>query len=295
MARLYPKPGKRTIKDADLLVDRQHLQAALNSLSDLGFRPLENHALERLETFLDHSPGFSGNKAIVLYGPGDFELDLHWAVGVAGLEPAALLGRSETVTLFGTPVRVASFEDALLLTAKHAIRENLTVDAMCRDLLDIRRSWERSDSWRNFEEILANPALRNNLVPLLAITDVLRVLDSDHRAVGEAAERLTGLATRTERKAARRLCELFFYQVKHGPVTKDLLYLAHSRPAKQVIVAAWTNWREYRDLMRSLEEKLDGEEVPLVRRLRLLAGAIIKTQPGQLRSIRALARLKYRD
>ena len=157
MARLYPKPGKRTIKDADLLVDRQYLQAALNSLSDLGFRPLENHALERLETFLDHSPGFSGNKAIVLYGPGDFELDLHWAVGVAGLEPAALLGRSETVTLFGTPVRVASFDDALLLTAKHAIRENLTVDAMCRDLLDIRLSWERSASRRNFEETFGEP------------------------------------------------------------------------------------------------------------------------------------------
>ncbi len=293
MARLYPSPGKRSIKDADILIEKQHLAAALQSLSALGLTALEAHHPERLDRFLDNCPGFSGNKAIVLYAPDGFEVDLHWSVGIPGMEPAALLRRSDSVKLFNTPVRIVSPEDAIVLTARHAIRENLAVDTMCRDLFDIRLSCECLAARGTLETACRNAAQLQSHIPLLALTGILQSLDANATGVKEAAALLSGPARPKERRIAEGLRELFFYQVGKGPVSKDLLYLTHSRPARQILAGAWSNWQDYRGLMRSMEEKLDGEEVPLTRRLRSLFGAIQKTGPRHLLAIRALARMKY--
>ena len=83
MARLYPSPASEPLK-MQTFWSTGSICKQLSKAYRIWDSSLENHALERLETFLDHSPGFSGNKVIVLYGPGDFELDLHWAVGVSG-------------------------------------------------------------------------------------------------------------------------------------------------------------------------------------------------------------------
>ena len=265
----------------------------------LGFNPLESHDIGDVWTrFLANCPGFSGNKAIVLYGKGGFELDLHWSVGIDGMEPAALLRRCESVTLFETAFRIVGPEDGMILTARHAIRENLAVDTMCRDLFDIRLLCDFLASRGILAVACDNAACKNaaqesNLVPLLALTGILQSLDGRDGSVKEAGARLAGLATRKARQTAERLSGLFFHQVRNGPVSKDLLYLTHSRPARQILAGAWANWREYRDMMRSMEEKLDGAEVPLLRRAGLLARAINQSSPGHLRSIRALSRLKY--
>lgn len=291
-ARLYPSPGKRTIKDADLLVERQNLEAALQSLSAIGFAPLESHQPEKLDRFMDNSPGFSGNKAIVLYGPDGFELDLHWSAG-PGMDAATLLQRSERVTLLEKTIRIVAPEDAVMLTTRHAVREDLAVDAMCRDLFDIRLSCDFLAGRGCLDAACQTWSAGRSMVPLLAITGILQSLDGRDGGVKEAQTRLAGFASPRDRRTADRLRDLFFCQVKEGPVSKDLFYLAHSRPARQILAGAWSNWREYRNMMRSLEEKLDGAEVPLSRRLRMLGAAIWKTGPAPLRSIRALARLKF--
>lgn len=290
-ARLYRSAGKRTIKDADLLVNRRDLEAALESLAAIGFVPLEAHKIDRLESFLENSPGFSGNKAIVLYGAEGHEIDLHWSVG-EGLDTAALLARSQEVTLFETAVRIVAPEDRIVLTARHAVRENLTIDMIGRDLFDIRLSYDLMD--RQGTLVAAcNSVTGSSLIGLLAMTGILQALHYGEGGVKKAHAILAARASKKDRRIAAQLNDVFFYQVREGALSKDLLYLTHSRPVLQILAGAWLNWSEYRDLMRSLEEKSQGAEVPIGRRLRMLATNVRKTGLAQFRAIRALARLKF--
>jgi len=292
MARLYAPPANRTIKDADLLVQQSNLSAAIACLGKAGFAPMEGHDLANLSRFLDDSPGFSGNKAIVLYGPEDFEIDLHWSVGLPGLSPDALLLRGDRVMLFGRTVPIVGVGDGMVLTARHAIRENLSVDAICRDLFDIRQSCSFMASQGRLVSALEDAAA-SSLVPLLALLEILANLEGTNGDVTAAKCVLAGIANPDQLKAANQLRALFFQQVTGGPMVKDLLYLFHLRPARQIFAGVSQNWREYREFMRSLERKLEGEEVPLGRRLWQLALAAGKIGPAHLRSIRTLARLKY--
>ena len=50
-----------------------------------------------------------------------------------------------------------------------------------------------------------------------------------------ASKVLTGIADPDQLKAAAQLRTLFFQQVTAGPIGKDLLYLFHSRPARQIL------------------------------------------------------------
>jgi Uncharacterised nucleotidyltransferase len=293
MARLYVPPANRTIKDADLLVQQSSLSAAVACLGKAGFAPMEGHDLLALSRFLDDSPGFSGNKAIVLYGPEDFEIDLHWSVGLPGLSPDALLLRSDRVMLFGRMVPIVGMGDGMILTARHAIRENLAIDAMCRDLFDIRQSCSLMASREQLVSTLEAAATASSMVPLLALLEILADIEGTNGDVTAARGVLAGLANPDQLKAASQLRSLFFRQVTGGPMVKDLLYLFHLRPARQIFAGASQSWREYREFMRTLERKLEGEEVPLGRRLWQLFFAVRKIGPAHLRSIRTLARLKY--
>jgi hypothetical protein len=293
MARLYTPPANRTIKDADVLIEKSNLSTAIECLGSIGLVPLEGHNPETLDRFMDDSPGFSGNRAIVLYGPDDFEIDLHWGVGLAGLNPDALLQRSSAVTLFARSVPVVDAGDGMILTARHAIRENLSIDTMCRDLFDIRQSCAFMASHGQLVTALERATIVNNLVPLLALIEILGALDATNRDAMTASKVLTGIADPDQLKAAAQLRTLFFQQVTAGPIGKDLLYLFHSRPARQILSGVFANWREYRSVMRSMEQKLEGEEIPIGRRLWQLALAVRSTGPAHLRSIRTLARFKY--
>jgi hypothetical protein len=294
MARLYSTPANRSIKDADILVEPERVGDAVASLAVLGFAPPAGHELGSWQRFLDNSPGFSGNKAIVLSEPGGFEIDLHWSLGLPGMTPDLLLARRDVLTLFGCSVPVVSMGDGMILTARHAIRENLAVDAICRDLFDIRLSCQSLASRGLLAPVLETIAAATSVVPLLTLTGVLTALEGGGE-VEEGAEILHRRASSKERLAAQQLQELFFHQVENGPIGRDLLYLSHSRPARQILAGASGNWREYRNFMRSLEEKLDGEEIPLGRRLWQLALALKNAGPRRWRGIRALGRQKYGD
>lgn len=291
MARLYPIPANRTIKDADILIEPQHVPAALSCLSELGLVSREGYDLGRWDRFLDHSPGFSGNKAMVLSEAGGMEIDLHWDVG--GLQPAELLACGETLPLFTSQVRVVSAADGMILTARHSIRENLAIDAICRDLFDLRLSCDYLSSRGMLAPALQRVRESTSLVPLLALTGILQAMDGDSGAVRDSACILAGFASPKQRQSASHLQTLFFHQVNHGPIGKDLLYLSHSIPARQILAGAFTNWKEYRSFMKTMEEKWDGGEVPLGRRLWKLMVGMKNSAPAHWRGMRTLARLKY--
>jgi hypothetical protein len=292
MARLYPTPANRSVKDTDILVEPGRVQEAINSLAQLGYAPPQGHDFERWDRFLEHAPGFSGNRAIALTAPGGLEIDLHWSLGMAKLTPAGLLSRGETLPLLGYRVRVVSAGDSMILTARHGIRENLTVDAICRDLFDILYACRFLAASGSLAAALENIALTASVVPLLALTGILAALEASVD-VAEARRMLATLASGSQRQSAERLQILFFHQVRNGPLGKDVLYLFHMRPVRQILAGLWRNGREYRGFMRSLEEKLEGGEVPLRLRLRRLAADLKSSGPAGWRGVRTLGRHKY--
>lgn len=292
MARLYPTPAQRSIKDTDILVEPEHVQSAITSLARLEYAAPEGHDFERWDRFVGHSPGFSGNRAIALTEPGGAEVDLHWSLGMPALTPAVLFDRCETLPLFGFGVRVVGAGDSMILTARHAIRENLTVDAICRDLFDIFHACNFLAASGRLEAELQSVASRASLVPLLALTGILAKLEASTDAAA-ARYILDGLASGAQRHSARDLEALFFHQVRNGALGKDVLYLFHARPVRQILTGLRSNRREYLEFMRSLEEKLEGKELPLGRRLRRLVSDLKNSGPASWRGVRTLGRQKY--
>jgi len=101
---------------------------------------------------------------------------------------------------------------------------------------------------------------------------------------------LSELVNPAERRSAASLAELFHYQLRHGRLDRDVFYLVHSRPWRQVLKGLATDWSGYRLSMRSMEERL-GENQPLLRR----AARLAKSIPGLrvLRLARELACIKF--
>jgi hypothetical protein len=293
MTRLYQLAPQRTIKDADILIESRALPRAVEALAQIGFSPQDGLDPTTLDTLLENVPGSSGNKAVALVQPGGVEIDLHWSVGLEGVTTGALLERSEVLSLLGQNVRVASIADCLLLTARHSVRENFAVDTMCRDLMDVAKSCALLASQGNLREQLDCVAARGGRVALLALTGILCEFDDAFLPASEATNCLKRGASPAEKKTSGQLRRLFFAQADSGAFRKDLLYLVHAVPARQILRGALTDWRAYRSFMRSMEEKLDGQELPLTQRIAQLVTALRGLSPSHLRSMRALARMKY--
>ncbi len=294
MASLYANPVDRTIADADILVNLEQVPAALAILGELGFQPAAGQEFAKMQNFLDRSPGLAGNKAISLYGPAHAEVDLHWSVGLPGVPLKSMLARSGKATLFGSEIHVPAAVDAMVLTARHSLRENFTVDKMCRDLLDIRLRCNQLAGKGELAGALDFIHRSGNATALSAMAQILARYEGNPGAV-EATTCLNRIESGKQRRAAGELVQVFFRQLHSGPFRKDLLYLAHSKPARQIFAGVATNWREYRGVMRSMEERTEGEEIPLAKRMGALARAATNLSLGQFRSLRALARLKYNN
>lgn len=294
MASLYAVPGDRTIADADVLVTPENAPAALARLAEIHFHPAPGQEFDKVKKFLDNSPGLAGNKAIALYGPQHAEIDLHWSVGIANAPPQLMLERSESAVLLGSKIRVPTALDAMLLTSRHSMRENFTIDKMCRDLLDIRLWCERLTRDGSLHRVLAAIQASGRCTPVLAMTQILAAYDANSAST-QASRALSAVASKQEQQAASELSRMFVAQVARGPISKDLLYLAHTKPLRQVFAGARANWREYRSVMQSMEQKLDGRTAPLAKRIQMLAAAAKGIDLRQFRSIRTLARLKYND
>jgi hypothetical protein len=292
MTRLYQPAAARTIRDADILVAPDDLLRTIKALGQIGFAPQLGLDPSKLDHLLENMPGSSGNKAITLVKPGSVEIDLHWSIGLERFPVASLLERAKTLILFGQHVRVVAISDSLQLTARHSVRENFAVDSMCRDLLDVSKSCELLASQGNLRNEMERVAAHGDSVALLALTGILRELNDRH-AAAKAERILEQRASPSERNVALHLRLLFFMQIQNGAFRKDLLYLLHAAPTKQILRGAFTNWRNYRGFMRSMERKLDGQELPLSQRVANLLLALRELRPAHFRSMRTLARVKY--
>ena len=93
-----------------------------------------------------------------------------------------------------------------------------------------------------------------------------------------------------ERWSAERLTEFFTIRWEMDRLGKDVLYLVHSRPWRQILKGLGTDWSGYRRSMQTIEEQRD-EQQPLFARAVELAKSI--PGPRGLKLARELARVKY--
>jgi hypothetical protein len=289
IAILYGDPKHRTIQDADILIQRKHLSSTLACLERQGFLRRGPETLAQYLRFVEDSPGFAGNQAVALYGEEEGEIDLHWELGGSGLSADEILGRATTGNLMGSMIPVVDAKDGFLLTVHHTIRENLAIESIGRNLLDARLWFRHLQEAGRLEAEMRWVAESRCKVPALAIAIILSGYDGA-TATAQAAALLSGLASSAERRSAAKLVELFEYQLRHGKLVKDVFYLVHSHPWRQIFRGLATDWPGYRQSMQTLEKTL-GEEQPLDKRLRRL----VKSIPGmrELRLARELASIKF--
>jgi hypothetical protein len=283
IARLYRDATCRTLADVDLLVAEPDLHRAVSILEANGYLRHIDTDLEKYAAFVSSSPNFAGSKSITLRGEAVGDIDLHWAVA-RGLDTAGILDRAERVPLRSLKIPVVSLEDGVILTAWHAARQNLNIASACRDLIDLKMALTlvaQRSGWERLEELASAAGMR----PLLAaIATILQSYDAEFPA---------GSMRGPEDRTSADLVELFQDQLREGEISKDLLYLTHWSPCWQILSGLAKNPRRYRRFMQVFETEVDGEAMPFGRRLLSLTGSIWKLRGRRLRSLRALARVKY--
>ena len=289
IALLYGDSKHRTIQDADILILKKDLPNALACLGRQGFERQGAETLDQYLRFVEESPGFAGNQAVTVHGEQGCEVDLHWEVAGSGLRPDDILRRAARCNLVGSTIPVVDARDGFLLTVHHAVRENFAIESVCRDLLDAGLWFQHLRAAGRLEEAMKSAAASRCKVAALTVATLLCHYDRATAAT-EAAELLSGRVNPAEQRSAASLAEIFHYQLRHGRLGRDVFYLVHSRPWRQVLKGLATDWSGYRRSMRTMEEKL-GEDRPLHERAARLAKAI----PGWrgLKLARELACIKF--
>jgi hypothetical protein len=289
LAWLYRDPKLRTIGDADVLVQPQDLENALDCLEHRGYRREGSGSFHEFLHFVEHSPAFAGNRSVTLQGPRDCEIDLHWDLRGSGLAVSGILSRSRGATLLRASIPAADWVDSFLLNIHHAIRENLAIETVIRDLLDVGMWCRRFVETGKLGLAAERAAASGALVSALAVTGLLAGYGHD-RAAEQAASALRSRSNLQQQRSAERLIELFHYQVRAGRMCRDIFYLVHPRPLRQILRGLVTGRSGYLRSMRNMEQRR-GDEIPLPRRAAQLAQSI----PGRrgLKLARELARVKY--
>lgn len=289
IAVLYGDPKHRAIQDADILILRDDLAKVLADLERQGFARDGHETLTQYLRFVEASPGFAGNQAVTVADKQGCEIDIHWELAGSGLRPEDILQRAGRCELMNSTIPVVDAKDALVLTVHHAIRENFAIESVCRDLLDIRMWLRHLYQTGRLEESIRWVAQSRCRVAALTLATLVN--DYDRTAgTAQAAALLSALLNPPEQRSAASLAELFHYQLSHGRLGKDVFYLVHSRPWRQIFRGLATDWSGYRRSMQTMEEKL-GENRSLHQR----AARLAKSIPGlrELRLARELACIKF--
>ncbi len=289
MAVLHGDPKHRTIGDADLLILRKDLHDALVCLEEKGFARRGSETLDEYLRFVKNSPGLAGNQSINLYGEDGADIDLHWTLEGSGLSTEEILERAGTARLMNAEIPVVDSKDGFLLTVHHVIREDMAIEGACRDLVDIRLWCGHLLKKQQLEEGMRWAVRSGYQVPALAVTSLLRSYD-ESSAAARAAHFLFELTNPSERKSATLLTELFHYQMGNGRLGRDVLYLLHSRPWRQMFEGLGRDWSGYRRSMQSFDKNLN-QESSLRERFAELARSI--PGPRGLKLARELARIKH--
>jgi hypothetical protein len=288
IAVLYGDCKQRTIQDADILILKNDLPNALACLGGHGFERQGAETLTQYVRFVEGSPALAGNQEVTVQDEQGCEVDLHWAVSGSGLRPEEILRRASKCDLMDWSIPVVDAKDAFLLTVHHAVRENFGIEIVCRDLLDAGRWFQHLRESGRLEKGMKWIAESRCKVAALTVATLLSGYDRATAAT-QAAVLLSELASPAERRSAASLAELFHYQLRHGRLNNDVLYLVHWRPWRQVLKGLATDWSGYRRSMRALEEE------PQNGPLHVRAARLAKSIPGLrgLRLARELACIKF--
>ncbi len=289
IAILYGSPRRRSLGDADLIISEDQLGAALACLAAAGFERRSGESFAQYVRFVENAPGFAGNRAVALHGPGDSEIDLHWELGSSGLTNPELLDRAVPVVLGGATVPVVHPVDAFLLSAHHTVRDNFSVESSVRDLADLQLLCPLVAAAGGDLELARRAGSAGLLAPVIAVTKILEEFDP-REAVCAVAATVRQAATRGQLRAAKGLSEAFRYQLESGSLNRDLLYLVHPQPFRQILTGMWRDRAGYRESRQAVEETL-GRDHSLAHRAASLARAL-GTWRG-LRVARGLARAKF--
>ena len=284
----------RTLQDVDMLVDEADVVRCVQLLENRGYSRDVPGDIRGYFKFVRHSPGFAGNEAVVLTAPGAADVDLHWRVGprnAARFESAALLSRARPMQFKGMTVQVVGTVDGALLTVHHSLRNNFVPDDIVRDLLDLETWIVRlvaDDELIAFAKAARECSLLSAALAMAGI--VARVRPGGASAA--AVETLEREATQPMQLAARRIEELFFVQLRDGPLNPDLLYLMRRDTWKLILGGALTGWSGYREQMQALEMKKHGATVSLTGRLGRLVSSAVHTKRKHWVFLRMLAEMK---
>lgn len=124
---LYAVPAERPMSDVDLLVDHQHVAAAVRTFRELGFQPAQAAVLHHAAPWVR----------------GDFVIDLHWNIvppGRARIDLTGVWSRMGT----GWPEGACRLEhnDAVLFHLLHLVRNRMLLPLI--NVIDYTRLLERA-------------------------------------------------------------------------------------------------------------------------------------------------------
>jgi len=289
LAYLYAGPRSRTLQDVDVLVHPGDVVAALAALQQVGFSLSGGGDWEEHLKFVRQSPGAAGNEAVSLTDPEGGAVDLHWRLGCVNVE--TILAGVRSVPILGRSLPLIGPGHSMLLTAHHALRNDLVPDDVARDICDFAQ-WEallnHSPGWDSIRIEAERWGLTQSCLALALI--VTRIRDSQDHADSSAEPPFS--ASRADRNAAGRLSDLYFHQLIEGGLNTDVVYLTSYRPLFQIVSSAATGWGKYRDSMRR-SEQVNGElSLPLPQRLWRAFMAALRLTPARWLQVRALARAK---
>ena len=287
--------GNRTIGDIDVLVSEADLPRAIACLEARGLRLDVPGGFREYVEFIQHSPSFAGNLAAPFSDLDGGEIDIHWGLGLDQVEfrLERVLDRAQTVQLFGRVIRVVAAADGLIFAVHHAFRENLKPESTVKDVLDAEAWCGLLQSLGKVDEAVDRAASAGLLNPLLTVTTILLQMDPNS-PLGEMHRRVTMAASAKEAVDAKRMANLFRWQLREGNIDKDVLYLVQPRALRQIAGGLFKGWLKYRRWVESMEVKNTGGSASVCQRLATISGGLKRMSPRRLAMLRALARTKDR-
>lgn len=278
IAQLYVGPQDRMLQDVDILIQEVDLHRALGLLKSHGYRSeISPDSLSDYLSFVRNSPGAAGNQAMSLISRSGHAIDLHWKLG--SFDTSILLETAQRVRVLNAEVHLVRPAFGMLLSVHHALRNDFVPDEIARDVLDCGRWFALMES--NAEEMVfaLDHARRCGLeAGLGAMSQIVGSLGG--------ANPFHSLAAKGN---SQGLAGLYFYQLSHGSLSTDLVYLVSPFALAQIFKGMFSGWRRYLVLMKRFEAVNGEESLSLSQRLRRLATAAVTTAPAQWRQVRALA------
>jgi Uncharacterised nucleotidyltransferase len=226
IGNLYSKPSERMVNDVDVLINAEDLHQTCEILSELGYKPEVSSELDNYVNYLECRT-HPDNLFLVLKNQAGFEIDLHWglvATAKAQLNTQEIIQKAQEVKLNGTPIRVASPPDAMMLTVHHAVRESMAPSTTIKDLFDLAKWWQWEGERWQLDEVIQHAKDCGLSQPLLALWQLLSDFDS-HSPAQKGVIKLSASLTAKENKDAQGLVELFKLQLQEGKINRDILHI----------------------------------------------------------------------